>query len=61
MPAGAAYRIMYSWKLGNTEKFKNWMLSMAESLFRADQCCKCAARLLAGIPCAAEAVLGEML
>lgn len=54
-PAGAADRIMYSWKLGNTENFKNWMLSMAESLFRADQCCKCTARLLAGIPCAAEA------
>lgn len=55
MPAGVTVRRMYSWKLGNTEKFKEWMLSMAESFFRADQRCKCTARLLAGIPCAAEA------
>lgn len=55
MPAGVADRKMYSWKLGNTEKFKKCLLSTAESFFRADQRCKCTARLLAGIPCAAEA------
>lgn len=55
MPAGAADRIMYSCKLGSTEKFKKWILSMAESLFRAEQRRRCTAHLLAGIPCTAEA------